>query len=236
MKYITEYNKFNDVNIININELAIIISKKLGYNKANFLKNGTNSVIYDISDNLIMKLTNSDNEALVSEKLNNFNFNFDNIANVYYVGGLNSTKFKIDNNSNSKLRLPYIENIYVIIIEKLFNLEQAYNIIYEIYSILNFELLPNNLLQNVFKFKSKFKKLLLNYNGKYDKDELLHYYETLISINNELKSVNINSYDANCSNFGFKSNGDLAIFDIQDNKFKNKTFKPKFEINLDDLN
>jgi hypothetical protein len=116
------------------------------------------------------------------------------------------------------------------------NIKQAYNIIYEIYSILNFELLPNNLLQNVFKFKSKFEKLLLNYNGKYDKDELLHYYETLISINNELKSVSINSYDSNCGNFGFKSNGDLVIFDIQDNKFKNKTFKPKFEINLDDLN
>lgn len=73
-----EFNEFRKE--IELNELANIIANKYDYKNCSYLKSGGEGAAYQVSDKIIMKITNSRLEAKTAEMLNTYLYQY--IANI----------------------------------------------------------------------------------------------------------------------------------------------------------
>lgn len=215
---------------ISIDDLAKLIGKEFNINNVEFYAYGSNGLVYTFGKDKLLKITNSLNEAATSSILSGYNLK--NITNIYNVRKFNEPKkYILDNSSKHKIRLPYFEDIYMIVVERLYDTKQAQDIIDDIYAVLNSEekkvsASDIKLFKGLFKyFKSQVKNVKVNNS----EDILIKCYEQIINIHDELKGFGIYPTDIHSGNFGFKENGNLAIFDIE-SKTKKSIINGVFDV------
>lgn len=220
MKYFKIFEDYKKE--IKLSDLANLISKKLNYDNAEFIASGADGVVYSISDNLILKITNSKQEANIVYEL--IGKELKHIINYYNIFQIETKKYKL---ISSQLRFPYFDEMYFIIAEKCIVNNDIPKIITDIQNIMvdanikistkNFFkiLLEENNLNIIKKYLDKF--TLSPFLYLKSKDEFYNYYEQLVNIAKEMKNNNIENIDGHAWNFGIK-NGNLCLFDILNKK------------------
>lgn len=191
-------------NVSLANRIAIEVSQKINLGEPKLMGKGSNGVAFDIGDNKVLKITGDRSEAVENKKL--LNKNLKRIAKPYKVYVITSKKVKIP-------------ETYAIILEKL-RTDISYFV--DIYIRFNFQL---GLLKIKFNdwFDHYIEKMdvlddydvekLNAYFKKYPKD--FQFINTLLEINDELKSYGIESIDfLNPKNLGFFENGEIGFFDL----------------------
>jgi len=183
--------------------IAYNINKKLNIgNKPIFLSKGKNGYAYNLGNNKILKITTDISEAIESKKILNKKNN--HIADIYNV-------FQIEYNNKifyaiilEKLKInPELFKSYYNFFDKLFI--SLFNEDY--YTILMFYFRNKNAYDE--KFNSEINKHLSKFIDKYK------FYNELLAIINEQKQNGIKNSDfLNPYNLGYKSNGNLAVFDL----------------------
>ena len=208
MLFLENYDNYIEKIDIGLDELALIISNKFGYNQAVFLSKGSFGVIYDIGNGRLLKFTNSLEEIHIVKTLIGENLEY--IANYYYVSKLSSNKYRLK--QEGYLRYPRISELYIIIMEKLVNTDKAEVIMEKLFDEIEKNINSKKILQikEILKRIDLFKNLNLS-------EQSSIAYNDLIKIKYELGKYGISNRDGHIKNYGYKNNH-LAIFDVIDKK------------------
>lgn len=201
---------------IDIDDFAKKIANKLGYHQVHYLGEGTKGYAFSLTSKILMKITSDRSEAYEAIKLKGKNN--DHIGNFYNV---------------YELEEPY-NNIFIILreqldvdVDRVINLENDSKYEYDNYYLEFFEKNKDFLLKDEYKYMSGYQMLInlesgfIGYN--YDEIEKIinkigrnKFPATLqyLGIIKDFFKNNIKSYDFGEENFGFKSNGNLAYYDV----------------------
>lgn len=186
-------------------KIVKFMAKKLNLPKTDYIATGMFGDAYDIGNNMVMKFTTDNTEAINSAKIRGKKMG--HIANIYNVYQLNTREE----------RYP---QIFVIILEKLrvdptikTKMERLKYAFENIIGIYDYKDLIDQLALGGTDIYDDFKEEIEAYFRKNPKDK--EFFDQLVEISREVRKNNIESGDYfNFTNLGYKPNGSLAVFDL----------------------